>query len=273
MEFEGGDSAGDPLTGPVVAAGLGASLRGRDVRLLAAIPGDATSCDREFIRQVDPEGQFLSPVAERPLRWAGKRIVAETGAWEIQGDARRWRAPLPPEARSGMPLVLANGDPAWYAELLTSARPSFVAIDVEAAWAPYRGEALNTCLTRANLITVTATDLRLMPKRVWRDVRAGHRGAPAALLIKHGREGISVLADGRKRDLPPPTAPDRVVTDVGAGDLLLGALSACLSREAGPLSLDAVEGAYRGAIPILAELLHEGDFADFARRRCDDDVM
>jgi sugar/nucleoside kinase (ribokinase family) len=253
------------LGGPALAAALGARLLGGRVRLLAAVPAELGPAEQQLLRRLDPEGAFLRPLPFAALRWVGARVQGDNGRAEVVGDPVAWRAEPPYPDLRGRTLVLANGDPKWYAQLLQAGRPRFVALDVHGEWVlAHRAAALQACLSRAHLLTITRRDFEALPSQVLPGVRAGRRGGPA-LVVKDGARGVRLHADGQRRDRPaPPVA--RVLTDVGAGDLLLGALAAALAPGPCPPGLDDLTRAYDRCAPTVGALVGSEDWPSFVAR-------
>jgi hypothetical protein len=254
-----------PLAGPLIFAGTGAFLFHAQVQLFGAVPAKLKNDDFKLLRRLDPEGRMLHQLSLPALVLISDRILGENNSSRIVGDPAVWRAPFSPDELNGQILVLANADPCWYEQILTSCNPRLVAMDVHGEWVTWRASSLNTCLRRANIITITEQDLKKLPKSVLSGVRAGHESG-RALIIKRGQKGISVFAGGQEVDLPAPKLDSDIQTDVGAGDFLLGALVGCLSRETNDLTLRDFKEAYDICSPLLSALLTSRNSIDFLRR-------
>src|SRR5262249_33428098 len=127
-------------------------------------------------------------------------------------------------------------------------------MDIDAGWAASQSPALRQCLRRAQLVTVTRRDHERLPADCIAGIGLGEPGGPA-LIIKSGPAGVTVLANGESVALPAPVVQQPIRTDIGAGDLLLGLLSARIALHSRPAFLETIEGAYREACPVVAQLL------------------
>lgn len=254
----------DPvLTGPAIGAALGAASAGGRPRLLAAVPDRLPESAWRIVRSVDPEGGLLRRRSGPPLVWRAGAVIGETRDWKLEGDPRGWTAACAPALLRGRALALANGNPGPYAELLKRAEPRFIAIDVNVDWLPAQAPALKYCLQRAQLVTVTREDYLRLPSDLLAGTGLGRRGGPA-LVVKAGEAGVTVHAEGQSRWLQPPKIDGGARTDVGAGDLLLGILTARLGCKSGPVSVRDLEAAYAAALTLLARLLESESFTHFA---------
>lgn len=258
-----GPAADDVLGGPAIGAALGVRAAGAGPELLVAISDSMPAGSRRLVDALDPPGRLICRRPAPPLRWTAGPIVAETRRWTLEGDPRGWAAACEPDQVSGRALVLANGDPDPYARWLRSSQPGYVAIDVDGSWVASRPWAVNECLRRADLVTITRGDYDRVPPDVLEGTGVGRRPG-AVLVIKSGSAGVEIVAGGQRRALPPPGVDARVGTDVGAGDVLLGFLAARLGSRAAPCDLEAAEAAYLDAGPTLSRLLQSRSFLGFA---------
>jgi sugar/nucleoside kinase (ribokinase family) len=180
----------------------------------------------------------------------------------LSDDPGLWRAaPSSPDIFNDRPLILANGDPDWYQQLLVSAQPAIVFMDLHLQWLRVREKALNACLRRTNVVTVTETEYKAMPVTVKSGLIL--RSEQHALILKRGAQGVTLIVGNEERALPPP-APTQVNTDVGCGDHLLGLLAGHFIRSgpalaAAPL-IDRLSQAYLASLAGLERLM-ESDSA------------
>lgn len=251
------------LSGPAMATALGVAACGEPVQLLVAVPQAASASALRLLRALDADGALWRRLPQAPLRWHTPAVIGTQRRWQLDGDPRGWSAEASPAALAGRVLALANGPPAAYAAMLTSATPRFTAFDLDARWAPSQPAALAACVRLADLLTLTRTDYQHLPPSVFAGSRAGQPGGPL-LIIKDGAHGVDLLADGKRLHLPPAAINGPLRTDVGAGDLLLGALAAQLGRLPAPPTLDDCATAYHLALPLLARLLGSASLIAFA---------
>ena len=250
------------LTGPAIGAALGLLHFAQSPQLVVAVPESTNRADRRYINAIDPRGRLLCPKPLPPLVWAAGAIVGDERRWALRGDPRHWGVACHPSELHGRTLVLANGHIGSYAGLLRAGRPRFVAMDINVGWVPSQVLALGQCLRRAHLVTITRSDLERLPRAATSGTGLGEPGG-AALLVKAGPAGVTLVAGGHSCMLPPPEVA-RLQTDVGAGDLLLGCLAALLGHTPVPLSAKHVEHAYAKVRPVLSRLLQSDGFDAFA---------
>jgi hypothetical protein len=251
------------LTGPAVGAAMGVRACNQSTEMLIAVPDSGQPGWRRLLSLLDPVERLWTTRREPPLRWIAPPVIGESRSWKLEGDPRKWIATCDPYLLSGRVLTLANGSPSAYADLLEKASPRWVAMDIDACWAASQSLALNRCVRRVNLVTITRRDYEELPSQVLAGTKAGQPGG-AALIIKAGATGIMVNAQGETRLLPAPAVSGEVKTDVGAGDFLLGILSAHLGPRCISCSVEEIECAYWEACPLLVQLLECNRFTGFA---------
>jgi hypothetical protein len=250
------------LTGPAVGAALGVRAWNRPTDLLIAVPNATPAGAQRLLRLLDPEGHLWTNRREPALQWFAQPIISDRQCWTLQGDPRKWVADCDPALLYDRVVTLANGNPSVYADLLEKASLRWSAIDIDGRWSPSQPAALNRCLRRVNLVTITRRDYEQVHGHVFAGTKIGQSGG-AAVVIKAGADGIIVKAEGETRLLPAP-ASEKVTNDVGAGDFLLGLLTARLGSCCSPCSVAEIESAYRDALPLLARLLESDGFTSFA---------
>lgn len=254
------------LSGPAVATALGVAAAGEPLQLLVAVPQQADAGALRLLRALDAEGTLWRRLPLPPLRWHTPAVIGTQRRWQLHGDPRGWSAEAPAAALTGRVLALANGPPAAYAAMLLSASPHFTAVDLDARWAPSQPAALATCVRQADLLTLTRTDYHSLPPSMFAGSSAGQPGGPI-LVIKDGPRGVDILAHGARLHLPPAPLDGPLRTDVGAGDVLLGALAARLGRLPTPPTLDDCATAYLAALPLLSRLLGSASLMAFAQQQ------
>jgi ferredoxin len=266
--------AGSELGGPLVAASVGARLRGaREVRLVGAVSHELGQAERELLAGIDPtvgtpEG-LLTTLPLPPLRWVGPAVVGDAvSAARIEGNPSLWTAACPASSLDGETVALANSDPRWMARLLEPASPARVLVALHGDWIPYRGREIEACLEAADVVCLTRRDLGLLSPA------AARRLESITVVITDGSRGVEVVSGPRRDRLPPPTLSGaRVTTDVGAGDLMFGCLAGWIdARAAGERGVghDRVCQAYEASSDLVGSLLSSHSFAHFlARARSD----
>lgn len=263
-------TAGTPIIGgPAIYAALGVRHSGISTTLLTAVGQDLTDADVAVAAFIDDEHAPLTKRLARPMiTWRSPAILGDTGRGALSDDPSLWRA-MPSDNHSidGGALILANGDPDWYQALLTMCSPSLIFMDAHMEWLRVREKALNACLQRAHVITITETEYKALPPAAKSGVALG--GNDKALIIKRGAQGITILAGHQRLDLPPP-APALIRTDVGCGDLLIGLLAghfiASFSMEPQTL-IDHLSQAYLNSLPQLSELIESDSPCAFIDHR------
>jgi hypothetical protein len=251
------------LAGPAIGAALGVHMLGAQPELLVAVPASLPKPALRLIEALDTSRRLWRHRHVPPLRWSCNSIRGDASRGALQGDARGWIATCDPDCLRDRILVLANGNPSAYVDLLENGRPRFAAIDVDASWAPSQQAALNKCLRLVQLATITRHDYEKLPSRVLAGTKLGQREG-GVLIIKSGADGVTLLADGKSQAMPPPVIDDQLNTDIGAGDLLLGLLATRLGLASQPTLIHEVEFAYREVLPVVGRLLQSDGFAEFA---------
>jgi hypothetical protein len=245
------------IGGPAIYAALGVRHAGISTALLTAVGQDLTVADSAVAAFVDDEHVPLRKRLARPMiTWRSPAILGDTGRGTLSDDPSLWRAmPSVGHNIDGAALILANGDPDWYQALLTTCAPSLIFMDAHKEWLRMREKALNACLQKAHVVTITETEYKALPLAAKSGVTFG--GDDKALIIKRGAQGVTILAGHQRRDLPPP-APTVIRTDVGCGDLLIGLLAghfiASFSMEPQTL-IDHLSQAYLNSLTQLSELI------------------
>lgn len=254
----------DVLVGPAVGAALGVHTSGKRSELLVALPQSIAESALFFLRTLDNRNRTWTRYPGCPLRWSAGRVLGNSRRWQLEGDPRKATASCDPARLEDRVVALANGNPSVYAPMLLQSRPRFAALDVDGSWAASQLPALRQCWRRVHLVSVTKTDYDRLPSEARAGSGLGQRGGPV-LVLKSGPDGVTISAEGEARSLPAPTVRGAVQTDIGAGDVLLGILTARLAECRSPISLDAAASAYLAALPVLARLLQSDRFIDFAR--------
>lgn len=257
------------IGGPAIYAALGVRHSGISTALLTAVGQDLTDADAAVAAFVDDEHAPLRKKLARPMiNWSSPAILGDTGGGTLSDDPSLWRAmPADNDSINGSALILANGDPAWYQALLTTCTPSLIFMDAHMEWLRVREKALNACMQKAQVITITETEYKALPLASKSGVTFG--GDDKVLIIKRGAQGVTILAEHQRRDLPPPS-PTVIRTDVGCGDLLIGLLAgqfiATLPMEPQTL-IDHLSKAYLNSLNQLSELIESDNPRAFIDHR------
>lgn len=254
------------LGGPAIYAALGVRHGGLPVRLLTALGNDLDDTDKAVLDCIDDRADRLMMVLPYPMiAWNSPAVLGDHGKGRLSDDPARWRVmPVSMAAIDAQPLILANADPDWHQLLLAAARPSCVFMDVHMEWLRFREKALHACMQKANVITITETEYKALPLAA----RSGgvFSGEDKAVIIKRGRQGVTIVAQRQQHDFPPPS-PSHIGTDVGCGDLLIGLLAAHALKRADsglPLaSIDRLGQAYLDSLTELARLIESDSPSTF----------
>ena len=260
---EEGLVADDALTGPAIGAALGVRAAGAQPLLMAALPACQSVNALRLVRKLDQSGELLRDRDLPPLRWIAPALVGTKRDWVLEGDPRGWVAQCDPADLQAATLILANANPRAYATLLSGARPSFTAMDIDGRWGPTQLDALKACLPHVQLLTVTRTDLARLPRGLLAGTGIGRRPG-TVLLVKDGPAGVTARIDDQERSWPAPPCDREPSTDIGAGDLLLGILGTIIGCSPTPVTHAVAEAAYVRAMPTLSALLTSVNFVAFA---------
>ena len=256
MQMIAGDTT--VIGGPAIYAAIGVRHAGIDTALLTAIGQDLTAVDNALVAFIDDTFAPLRKKLARPMiTWRSSAILGDTGRGKLSDDPSLWRAmPLDAERIAEGALILANGDPDWYQDLLTTCAPSLIFMDAHMEWLRMREKSLNHCLQKAHVITITETEYKALPLSAKSGLTFG--GHNKALVIKRGAQGVTILAGTQRQELPPPS-PSVIRTDVGCGDLLIGLLAghfiASFAIKSPQTLIDQLSQAYLDSLSQLAELI------------------
>jgi len=264
LRFSVAGCDGRPLGGPAVYAGLAAALSGHPAKLAVVVGSDLTEQESMLLDRIG------SPSASRMVRqrstpvWRGRALLGDAREGAISEDLSPWSSPVLADAKGG--LVCANADPSCLDRLIAATAPPWVAFDCHSAWLRVRREPLLKCLARSNLVTMTEHERDMLPREIFARARLGEATGPA-LVVKKGARGIEIVVNGMRLSMPPPQIAT-VRCDIGAGDMLLGALAACLKgNDAVNLpGLEQIAAAYERCRPLLTMLLSAPDPAAFIAR-------
>jgi hypothetical protein len=227
MRMQPYDEAFRPLSstlcGPVVLAGIGARIHRSAVRLLTLLPADLSQVDKQVISCIDPIGNLCSPSVLPAISWVGPAVSSRKSKPRILGNPAQWHVNLCAETLNCRAIILTSADPKGYIDILSKVQRSFVSLDLQSDMILNRSKILDECLRHIDLITVTEHDLAAIPRHFISNYINSVRNP--FLIIKRAERGITVRHMGNMIDLP---APEITVlrNDVGAGDLLVGALTA-----------------------------------------------
>lgn len=261
IDLDTGLTPHEVLTGPAVGAAVGARAHGLKSEMLVAIPRTANARSLALLHSLDRAARLVRRVDGNGLRWTSPRILGTKRPWSLCGDPRRHTVACDDAELDGRILILANGAPDVYASMLQKRRHRFAVMDVDGSWSASQATALQDCMSRVDLVTITQFDLERLPFRARAGVRLGQPGGPA-LLVKNGPSGVQIRSGGQERRMPAADCRE-VATDIGAGDVLLGCLAGTLSGVESPLTVDAVAEAYSASLPVIATLLASSDFPTF----------
>lgn len=246
---------GDPyLGGPVPAAAAGAAAMGMRPACRTAVGNDLSAAEERMMsRLCGPDG--LARVAAPQPVMAAPALMGASSARVAREAILRFAYPAQ-AAPPGLPLVLLNGDPERHLELIRASWAGVpILLDCYRDWLVVRRQAMAACIRASAVVTATEAELELMPADC-RVAIADLLGRGGILVRKNGAAGVVVEGGGEKRVLPAPDV-GAVVTDVGAGDLLAGALATALpgALGGGAVRVERTAAAYLAARPLLSELL------------------
>lgn len=245
------------LCGPALTAGLGARLfSDRPVKLATTLPRRLEPADDEILAAIDPDWSKSPSVEHRDrpaLTFVAPRVLGDLAGRIEGGDPTAWM-PTPMALRSDARcIVLANGDPRCYARNLTR-HSQLILMDVHGEWLSVRGPEFLTLFELADVVFYNERDTSRLPTGALGILNA------RTCVVKRGSGGVSVRAGKIIADLPAPKLPGPLLTDIGAGDLLLGAVAGLLSAsDFSSTNLhSAVCEAYSAFLPTLGLYLAGG---------------
>ena len=236
--------------GPVMSALRGAQASGMSVQCRTALGRDVSDSEAMALLESAGSGCIARVSRLQPVFRASPIMGQSTGS---ASDVSAFAYPLHGD-QSSTPLILVNADPRWHLAFLKASNPNrAVLIDLYAPWATLRRRELASCLAYATAVTGTAKEFSELTSECQYALSAAvERGA--LIVTKRGADGISIHDKFQKLSMPAPQIR-RVRTDIGAGDLLAGALGA--GFENGRATVEAFTSAYRKAEKALSALLGE----------------
>jgi len=162
-------------------------------------------------------------------------------------------------------LAIANMDPG----AVTAAAlvwPRLVLVDLYESWIRYRPKSSIELARRADVLFLTEQELAAFSPSSQRDIV----DAPDKFIVlKRGPQGVTLRYGGQHRQLPA-ASPERVLSDLGAGDLVLGFVAARLAsrvKDDKRIDINDLESAYLEALPWIAQLLESPSPIDFLARQ------
>lgn len=264
VDDSGRDTEVARLSGPLLSAGLGVRLAGENPYLLGAVSASLSSDEFALFNTFRSGLNGVKVLQKEPLVLRTPRLLNGSVRYKILGDPALWRgsAQLPEGVNR---LVLANADPAWYAQIVATLRNEIqIFVDLHSQWLPFRPSETLTCLRAASVVTLTEAEYQILPKHLLLKSRLGAQGGPA-LLIKRGSRGCFLRANDQDIEMSAPELAHAPSHDVGAGDLLIGLLAGhCPMTRT--VDLEDLQRAYLRSMPTLSEFLNCNDPVTFIHR-------
>lgn len=243
---------GPVLGGPLVAAAVGVALSNGRPLAYGAFPNQANVQEFRTLEAIDAGRELLRGTNDPPLTMVATGVLGESSP-NLVGDPTRWRGAIPDATVECAAFVMANGDPDWYARAIKRFSARIYALDICSQWVGYRDRQISQCLERSNLVTITKADLNSLPHAMARRLFSERR---RIVVVKDGSAGVSLfLGSQGPLELPAPRST-RVQTDIGAGDLLIGAISTRLAlNDSGCISSQQAVDEYFRCLPLIGALL------------------
>jgi hypothetical protein len=239
------------VSGPAMHAAIGARLVGPTPVLATRVPDAAVEHFTAICHRLGIDASGVVGTRNE-VEWSGAAVSDEDASVDVTGEPEPGLdAASAADWRGG--LVVANTNPVIARRWIAHRAGAFTAIDMFHGWVRFLGNSCHDCIREADLVTLTAREAGMLAS-----ARPIALRDDAILVTKHGRDGVHVSAPGRSAWLPPPQV-DHVRCDIGAGDLLLGALAAAASQVGPAHRFEAVVDAYDTIRPALALLLSSED--------------
>ena len=250
------------IAGPAVYACAGYAMLGGKPSMLAAISNDVSRTELDALEclGIDVDGlewrKRPSIVLETPFR------SGDSKSFKLSDNPLLWMPADTVRLEPTDVLFASNGDPEWLRRTIGRCRPRFLGLDLHATWALIRPVAMDACIRSADFVSATEEELSLIPSGALADLRDRN----AIVMCKKGAAGVSICSGREQYALPSPTVSN-VVTDVGAGDLLFGAMAAAaVPCEEADSRLSAFCRVYEQAASFVALLLQSNGPSELLSR-------
>ena len=235
------------VTGPALYAAIGAHCIGARPSLVTKVPHFAFQQFYEVCRhlQIDPT-RVESTGSE--VEWKGPAINDDSETALIRGEPDINIESNVLSAWQGG-LIIANMNPITARRWMDLRRDKFTAIDLFHGWIRFLKGTCLECIRKADLVTLTAHEASMLGS-----IGRLELNETGILVTKHGRKGVHVQGMDQAIWLPPPEIAF-ARCDIGAGDILLGALATAASQSSPENRFQAVIDAYLTITPTLHTLL------------------
>lgn len=216
------------IAGPAVYASIGCAALGGKPWIHAAMSSDVSRTELDELQRLGVRLDVLerrespSLVLETPLR------TSASGSFKLSDNPLVWMPSKEADVGPDDILFASNGDPEWLRRTIGKRRPGFLGLDMHVSWATIRPVAMDHCLRCADFISATEEEFSTISQETLADLR--HRRA--IIMRKRGAAGVSIASGWQECELPSPAVIE-VVSDIGAGDLLFGAMATAAAREFG----------------------------------------
>lgn len=239
------------VSGPVLYAAIGARLMGSTPALLTQVQDEE---HRSFVGLCKDFGFDVTRVsrATSGVEWCGPAICGDGDVAHVNGEPEPI---LDAHSAIGWPgaLIIANSNPAIARRWMNFRGQAFTAIDLFYGWIKFLPKTCWTCARDADLVTLTRQEAGMFKAHGSIPLRAG-----SIRITKCGPDGVYVEGHDEAVWLSAPIVRG-VHCDIGAGDLLLGALATAAHASPPEARLQAVVAAYTAICPTLSLLLGSRD--------------
>lgn len=256
IKFDVGITSTPDLLGPALYAGIGAKIIGKSPDLITTISEDDMDFFFPLLEKLNIGSNFVTTINRKPLLWKGVKVQNNQFLGNISDSPNLWcnydlkKIPL------GKPLFLANNHPKFNLFLVEQFKPSFLAIDLYKPFIDLYKKEIEICLQKSNLIMGTEFELACFSSIF---IKNCLENPHTIIVCKKGPRGVDILNLNNVYHFPPPHV-NKVLCDLGAGDLLFGALSASYANiffDSFDNHIEKISNSYNQITPFIALLLEE----------------
>lgn len=241
------DGSLSAISGPLPYSLLGCAYLGGAPIALGTISDDVTS---QELRAFDRWQINLTLLRRQSAPSLVLQRSTAAGRWQIEGTPVAWSPRMAPASEEDV-LYAAAIDPAWIVEVGMVQKRRLLAMDLQYEWMRARPRETARAVELCDFVSGTDFEFEQLPAACMRALY----DKETILLLKHGPRGATLNFGQASIDLPPPSVRS-VRTDVGAGDLLFGALaSATASSDNKEDLLFELKDSYMASLPLIAALL------------------
>lgn len=239
------------VSGPALYAAIGAQYVGTQTTLNTSVPFNALNLFQGVCSSLGIDSSRVQGTDSK-VEWIGPAVAGDDEVAQVVGDPSSIVNSFEIASWPG-PIIIANTNPAEAIRWICKRGGGFTAIDLSYVWIRFLGRTCLDFVKHADLLTLTAKEAALLSSLGPIDLKHN-----AILVTKHGSNGVHVRGLEQEAWLPAPQV-SHVLCDIGAGDLLLGSLSAAIAGFPPNERFKLLVDTYSQIEAIMCSLLESSD--------------